>query len=330
MTLMTAAALLGALICALATVGSTLVRRSAPVLMRAPRTAVAVLTATLTGWLLAVAAVGPLLAWTGSSPTGLMPGRVGEVCQRCLDAASPLTAGPELDGTVPVILLILLPVLLGALVTASLLRVQRRRRTAAQQACRSLFGGAHRTELLGHRVTVVPGPAATAFALPRGACGIVISQPLLETLTDQELHAVLSHEAAHLRQRHHLIATLIAGVARPLAWVPLVRTIADAVPHYLEMAADNAARHETGTPALARALLKLGEQPGPSAAAPHLEGVALHAVGTDRIRLLVSPPSTLRGAVPALVIVLAVAALMLSSAAIHLPYLQAVLSGCFR
>src|SRR5699024_12648432 len=132
---------------------------------------------------------------------------------------------------------------------------------------------------------------------------------LLELLDEQELRAVLAHEAAHLKQRHHLVLALLHGVIVPLRWIPLVAAIADAVPHYLEMAADNAARSEVGTPALASALLKLGEKPK---VAEHFQGpadtlaeaaVTLHAAGADRIRQLDAPTRGRLGMVPTVGIV---------------------------
>ncbi|WP_300345793.1 M56 family metallopeptidase [Nesterenkonia sp.] len=186
---------------------------------------------------------------------------------------------------------------------------------------------AQKTTLLGQPVTLVDVPEKMVFALPRRRCGIAISLALVDELTEEELQAVLAHEAAHLGQRHHLIVGLIEGATRPLLWVPLVRAVADAVPHYLEMAADNYASKQAGTPALASALLKLGETP---VMAPRAQHVVLHAAGIDRIRHLVSPPSASRGLAPASLILLIVSGLLIVSATIHLPYLQAVIAGCFR
>src|SRR5699024_9096696 len=94
----------------------------------------------------------------------------------------------------------------------------------------------------------------------------------------------------------------------------------------LEIAADDAARRSAGTPALASALLTLGDKP----VTPALAGSqvnALHAAGTDRIRHLVGAPQP-GGTGPA--VVAAVMMLFLGAAVllIHLPYLLALARGC--
>ncbi|UUZ43529.1 hypothetical protein LP422_10915 [Janibacter limosus] len=50
---------------------------------------------------------------------------------------------------------------------------------------------------------------------------------------------MLAHEHAHLHQRHHLITALVDSIAAYLRWVPLIRAVADALPHYPEIAADD-------------------------------------------------------------------------------------------
>jgi len=326
MNLIAATAGLGAFVLLFATAGRLLIRRSAPALMRIPRAAVAILGTALAVWLLTVGAIALLLA-SGLSGPQLVPGRVGEVCQRCLDAASPLPTGASIETAVPGILLLMVPVVLLGAVAASLIHTRWKTHLAARQTCLSLRGLAQKTTLLSQPVTLVDVPEKVAFALPRRSCGIAISQALVDELTEEELQAVLAHEAAHLNQRHHLIAGLIEGATRPLLWVPLVRAVADAVPHYLEMAADNHASKQAGTPALASALLKLGETP---VMTPRAQHVVLHAAGIDRIRHLVSPPSAAKGLAPAALILLTMTGLLIVSTTIHLPYLQAVIAGCFR
>lgn len=314
--------------------GASLIRQAAPALMRAPRLAVLTLMSTLGIWLAAVMAIGPMLAWLVSGPNQFMPGASAQVCQRCLEAASPLQPGAAIDTIIPVILLLLAPFLLFILllITGSWLR--HRRQNTLRTLSKSLPCDTHRTTVAGHNVLVLPSPSPIAFALPKRRCGIVISPVLLELLNEQELRAVLAHEAAHLKQRHHLILALLHGVIVPLRWIPLVSAIAEAVPHYLEMAADNAARAEVGTPALASALLKLGEKPKMAdrfhGAADTLAeaAVTLHAAGADRIRQLVAPTSGRLGIVPVAGMLSLVGVLMVSSVTVHLPYLQAVLAGC--
>src|SRR5699024_2334650 len=106
----------------------------------------------------------------------------------------------------------------------------------------------------------------------------------------KELAAVLQHEHAHLRQRHHLYLTILNGTTRYFRWIPFIRAVRAAVPHYLEIAADRAARNVSGTAALAGALLHLGQPALPETAAHLPERAVLHAAGSERIRHLTGHP----------------------------------------
>jgi len=305
-----------------AVAGPWLIRRAAPAFVRVPRVAVALLGASLVLWVLALAALGPLLAWLTTGPM-LLPTGAGEVCQRCLDAASPFGGLAPLHTGVPTVFLLVLPALglLALALTAG--RWARLQRQRARRTCRALMTGAHHTRIAGHVVTLVPDERPVVFALPRRRCGIVISTAAMDLLDDAELAAVLAHEDAHLRQRHHLIATLITSLARPLRLIPLAAAITDAVPHYLEIAADDAARSRVSTPALASALLKLGE---PAIQAPVAE--VLHAAGPSRVGHLVGA-TTGRLGLPAATLLGAMAvALAVLGALIYLPYLAALATGC--
>lgn len=295
MTPVLAPALLVLLLLASALSGPWLLRRAAPALARTPRLAAGMLIASITLWLLALLALGPMLAWIASGPS-LLTGRQAEVCQRCLDA-NPFT-GTTVDTILPPVLLLALPVFGALFVAGVILRHAVRRHRAIRATGKNLAEVATEVRLAGYRVLLVPDSVPAAFALPRGRGGIVVSDGALGGLDDSELAAVLAHEHAHLRQHHHLVRTLVEGFARPLRWVPLVTAATDAVPHYLEIAADDAARRHAGTPALAGALLKLGERQTTSytTSAQHTAGHILHAAGPDRIHHLVAPARTRTGA----------------------------------
>lgn len=327
MTAVLAPALLALLLLTSALGGPWLLRGAAPALARTPRLAAGVLAGSIALWLLALLALGPLLAWTMSGPS-LFSGPAAQVCQRCLDAANPF-AGTAVDAVVPPALFLVAPGF-GALVAAgSVLRHALRQRRATRATARSLAATATRARLAGHVVLRVPDPHPAAFALPRRQGGIVVTDGALSSLDNNELAAVLAHEHAHLRQHHHLVRTLVEGLARPLRAVPLVAAATAALPHYLEIAADDAARRHAGTPALAGALLKLG---GPSdadrPAGVPLTGHLLHMAGPDRIRHLVAPAHSRAGAAPAVASVLHVTALGSVSAVVLLPYLTAAVAGC--
>src|SRR5699024_2303908 len=108
-------------------------------------------------------------------------------------------------------------------------------------------------------VLLLPDRAPVAFALPRRHGGIVISRGLLDSLAPRELSAVLAHEQAHLSQHHHSVLAVLDAITGPLRMIPLFDAVVTAVPHLLEIAANDVSRHRSGTPALARALLRLAE-----------------------------------------------------------------------
>src|SRR5699024_3389333 len=136
------------------------------------------------------------------------------------------------------------------------------------------------------------------------------------------------------QQRHHSALVLVGALVRRLSWVPLLAAIHAALPHYLEIAADNAARRHAGTPALAGALLRLGERAEPAGFAG-VGGQVLHAAGPerlqaagpDRIRHLVGPPRV-GGHGSAVAVAALLAGLAVVNTAVHLPLLLAAWSGC--
>lgn len=328
MTTLIMIAVLSATVLVSGLAGGAVIRKAAPALMLKPRLAVGALLATLATWLIGFAALGPMLAWGLSGPSGLMPGDSAMVCQRCLDAANPLPPGLEFDTFIPVILLLALPLILVLTMLLSGYRTFRRNAKHRRQLYDGLRTGATQTQLAGQPVTLIPHAEPTAFALTHRGGGIVVSTALLELLGQDELTAVITHEAAHLRQRHHVILSILHGAMTPLRWIPLVSTINAAIPHYLEMAADNAAREHTSTPILASALLKIGEKSGPAMTHGACGSVALHAAGIDRVRHLIAPPNGKRGVVAMTAMLMAAGILLVGSLVVHLPYVQAVLDGC--
>jgi len=317
-------ALLTLTVVAGATVTPWLLRHASPALARAPRLATALWAGSIAAWVLAVLAIGPLLAWMLSGPT-ILGGAAAELCQRCLDLTNPF-AGPLLHTPIPAPALLAMPALTAAGIAISAIRAARQQRAATRASARAMLVGASRERIHGHAVWRVPDPRPFAIAYPRHT-GTVVSDGALAVLTPRELAAVLAHEQAHLTQRHHSIRTVLDALAVPLRWAPVVTAAADAVPHYLEIAADDAARRRTGTTALAGALLKLGEAtpcPSPADNAP----AVLHAAGPDRIRHLVAPTRAGASTGTASVSVLLLGTIAATSAVVHLPYLHAIINGC--
>lgn len=324
---MTALSLVTLLVVALlltAVCGPALLRQAAPALVRVPRLAIVLLLGSTGLWVLAALAVGPVLAW-GSSGPALFGGQAAEVCQRCLASADPFQ-GSGLIAAVPtvgplVISGLVLVVVFGGLITTMAGGV-RATRVAAQRLAPAL----RTRHLSGYRVQELDQDGMQAFALPAASGGVILSTECVRSLSADELCAVLAHEHAHLRQRHHLLQALMQGMTRFLGGVPLVRACREALPHYLEIAADDAARRNVGTPALASALLALGEKET-AHGVPDARAGVLHAAGTERIRHLVGAPQP-GGTAPAILAGVMMLGLGAAVLLIQLPYLLALLSGC--
>jgi len=314
-----------AVLLAIALTGPAILRRAAGALVHVPRVATALLLGSVLAWVAAVLALGPLLAWFIAGPAAL-PGRAGEVCQRCVAAANPF-AGPVVDSALPSLALIGPPLLVAAVLAAGgLLRTCRGVR-ATKTVWSALQGQAHRTELHGHRVHLVPDLAPAVFALPARRGGVIVSTAALELLSDDELRGVLEHERAHLRQRHHLVLAVLAALAGPMRKVPFIAAAIDAIPHYLEIAADNAARRHASTPALAGALLKLGNPALPRTVPAEFAG-ALHAAGPRRIAHLVNPAPASGSRWTVGVLTAYAGVMAVAGMAVVGPYLGAIAVGC--
>lgn len=325
MTALLVPIVLAAVLVTTAVVAPMIIRSAAPALMRAPRAAVMLLLGAGALWLLALAALSLLLTWLLNGPAVLPTGIAG-VCQRCLAAASPFASIGMIDTVIPVALLIALPVIGSALLAGTAAFRGARRRRATVAVARSIAGRAERTAIGGHEVLLTQDPHPAAFSLPRRHGGIVVSRALIAGLRPDELAAVLAHEGEHVRGRHHLVLTVLDTVFAPLRWIPLMSAIHGAVPLYLEIAADEAAKRCTGTPALASALLKLGDPASERNPAP--SGLVLHAAGPDRIGQLVSPARIGSSVVPATALVAAAIAFAFIAAVVHGPYVSAILAGC--
>jgi Zn-dependent protease with chaperone function len=135
-------------------------------------------------------------------------------------------------------------------------------------------------------LAVLDDDAPIAFALPGKPGRIVVSRGMLRCLGDQERAALLAHERAHLRGRHHLFQGLWRLTA---ALNPLLRPLAVAGDFVLERWADEEAAAQVGdrtvvAHAVGRAAL---------ASAGVSRPVALAATGgvvPQRVRALLCPP----------------------------------------
>ncbi len=103
----------------------------------------------------------------------------------------------------------------------------------------------------------VPVPVSVGVLHPR----ILLPQNLAARLTDEELHAVALHEAAHLKRHDPLILTLVSLVRALLFFHPLVWLAARQVSTLAEHCADDAVLDATREPLpYAQMLARLSEE----------------------------------------------------------------------
>jgi Zn-dependent protease with chaperone function len=129
----------------------------------------------------------------------------------------------------------------------------------------------HRLRLAARRedtldALIVEHPAAAAYCLPGRARTIVLTSAAIAALGDAELAAVLTHERAHLRGRHHLVLAAASALARTLPFLPGLRTAQTEQARLVEMIADDEAAKGGARVTVARALVHLAEGSVPASA----------------------------------------------------------------
>ena len=194
----------------------------------------------------------------------------------------------------------------AALVLARGARAGARVRRQQRDGLDLLHAGAKRTEA---HVLEVSRPLAYSVAGDGGR--VVVSSGAMALLDPAEVAAVVAHEQAHLRGRHHLV--LLAGrAARDL--LPHSRWLSRAhaeLAELLELAADDAAAQATGAAPVARAVTVLGG----SAQRPQVATRVHRLVGGGR--RLATLPRVALAALAALLIVLPASAVVAPVAAAH-------------
>ncbi|MFI0412423.1 M56 family metallopeptidase [Actinomadura sp. 3N508] len=167
------------------------------------------------------------------------------------------------------------------------------------------------TEHEGHEdVLVLDHPVPVAYSLPARRKAIVVSTGAQELLSAEEFDAVLVHERAHVRQRHHALLLMLDLVHALLPWPPTVRRAKKNLPLLLEMAADDAAARACGRRTLVDALHRLAATPGVAgalgAAGPSTGGLAERVLRLETTE--VSRPRRAAKAAASAFVTLAVAA----------------------
>ena len=173
--------------------------------------------------------------------------------------------------------------LLVSAVWALIRQVRQLRADAGQHLALLIAAGQAHQEL-----AVVPDARPAAWSLAAGKGHVVVTSAAVGALNGEQLAAVIAHEYAHLRGRHHLLVALIRAAHRAIPCA-LTRTAVREVSELLEMRADDVAAARSGRAAVAEALVRL------SAVAP---AGALGAGGGEgalrRLRRLLDPPAPAR------------------------------------
>jgi bla regulator protein blaR1 len=132
-----------------------------------------------------------------------------------------------------------------------------------------------------------------AYSISSRPPTVVVTSGALRALDASQLAAVLAHERAHLRARHHLLLAL-AGIARRTApFLPLLRHADEQVAALIELHADDVAMRVTGAAPLASALAILASaSPDPAPGLSAASADVLHRI--NRLLLPARPASRLR------------------------------------
>jgi len=135
---------------------------------------------------------------------------------------------------------------------------------------------------------VVDHATATAYCVPGPAGEVVLTSGAIAALGDRELAAVLAHERAHLRGRHHLVVAGAKVIRLAFPFVPVFRWAHDEVGRLVELLADDVAARRCGRSVLADALVTLAGKGGVSATPPAALGANASTV-TARVDRLMRP-----------------------------------------
>lgn len=187
---------------------------------------------------------------------------------------------------------------------------------AARSAHRHRRAHRHTLALVGRHgpagTTLLDHTTPAAYCLPGKRCHVVLTTGALEALNTDQLRAVLAHEHAHLRGRHHMVLSFAGAIANAFPHSRIFRTAHAEIARLIELAADDAAVGDTGRFTLAEALLTLNGDQRPTATL-----AAGGSTAASRVRRLINaqPPlrllpalTTASLALSALVVPIAVAA----------------------
>lgn len=215
----------------------------------------------IVAWILSVVgfvlafAVGVLLITSGHGTVGALAG-LSESWIHIGHGTTP--RAEELGGVLGGLLLIAVTVRLAGSVVAELRHVRRARQERLEILRLAAHADATQPSTLWLR-----HDRPLAFSLPGKPAVIVATDGLRTHLSPASAAAVLAHERAHLRGRHHLLMTVTGVVSRTFRFVPLFREVRAALAELVELAADGEAARAYGPDAVRAALRVVTGQPAP-------------------------------------------------------------------
>jgi Zn-dependent protease with chaperone function len=190
-------------------------------------------------------ALGPLLA---AVPLALDVAGVEAVAEVCHHLLGPVAPGAAMVGWASLSVSVAFFAVAGA---------AHRRSRRLQRAARIEGWFGDHTRLSDATLVVLPTDAVVAYATPGSPAQVVVSRGLKNALGSDELDAVVKHELAHLRNRHHRDLVLAGVVDATLGWIPGLRATTAALRLSVERSADEEASDVPGArEAIRRALLK--------------------------------------------------------------------------
>lgn len=139
-------------------------------------------------------------------------------------------------------------------------------------------------------ISVIDHPQVAAYCMPGRRRRVVLTSAAVDALDVSQRSAIVAHEVAHLRGRHHLVIAAARALHRAVP-APGLRIAADEVIALVEMAADDAAAAHHDRFTVAGALVRMAEMKAPAG--------ALGAAGTAesltrRVTRLVDEPASAR------------------------------------
>lgn len=243
----------------IAVLGPRLIRRSTW-LARSPRLAVMAWQSLSTSLLVSVILAAAVVALPG----GLLAGDLAGLLHTCL-AVLGLQYGPS-SGSVlsTVAFAVMVALIVRTAYCMLVVAVTSSRQRSSQVRALALLA---RPVPNGTRSTlIVEHEQALAYCLPGRGGTVVVTTAAMDALEPGELAAVLGHEHAHLRGRHHLLIGFSAALSCAFPWVAVLRLAHRETQDLVELLADDAAVRRHSPAHLATALVRLAEAQTPNAA----------------------------------------------------------------